>query len=353
MNFLLHMLGQPHRSLVTLRPSGANRLRAQAAVALANGRIEEALAAFRPLVSETEGSITDTLTRGHLHLAAGEYSPAFTFFSTALSRIGEPPVSTLEQLIESADDHLRRSRFVRATELCQSARGMVDTLLSANAGLAVAAARMTNTTACSAGAILPLAKLGDLLLRMLARTHLASNLADSLRERHLRHDLAPWATSAGSIENLLTAEFEQLTEAAAAHPNHAELQYRLGLVARTLGKLPAAAKAFTRVLALHPHHVPSAARLVATHIQLRQVDAIFPLLAMAFAVPPNVLAQYAALAQAAQGVAFDQVAERMTALDGTETAEGRATVKANLAFALSELGLLDPTRAAWREMIPA
>jgi tetratricopeptide (TPR) repeat protein len=317
------------------------------------------LNAYRLLATETEGSITDTLTRAHLHLALNEYTSAFTFFTSALNRLEHSPLMTLENLMDAADDHLRKSRYVRAAELLQSARTSVDTLLSAQAGLAVATARMTGSTACAPGSIVPLAKLGDLLLRMLARTHLASNLAVSLRRRSLRHDLAPWATGAGSIELLLDAEFRQLQAGAKNHPCHAELHYRLGLVARTLGQPEVAVQAFTRVLSLHAHHVPSAARLAATCMQLGQDEPVLPVLAVAFAVPGNMLQQYAALADAAQSRSFDKAAERLAGraegpanlLRPGTYAGSAVAVKANLAFALSELGLLDPVRAEWREAV--
>jgi tetratricopeptide (TPR) repeat protein len=356
MNFLLHLLGQPYRNAGTLRPSGNDRLRAAAAGALGRGRVEEALDTFRLLASEHQGTIVDTLTRGHLHLAVNDYSAAFHFFSAALNRL-ENPLLALEASLESADEQLRKCRYVRAADLLQQARTSVDTLVAAHAGLAIATARMSGSTACAPGSVLPLAKLGDLLLRMLARTHLASNVANSLRRRQLRDDLAPWATGNNSIDSLLMAEFEQLQKSAATNRSHAELHYRLALVARTLGQLPVAVGAFSRVLSLHPHHVASAARLAATHLQLGERGPVYPLLAVAFAVPGNVLQQYAGLADAAQSRAFDRAADRLSrhadepGVWGSGTA--RVTVKANLAFALSELGLLDAARAEWREPVVA
>jgi tetratricopeptide (TPR) repeat protein len=357
MNFLLHMLGQPYRSAAILRPSGNDRLRAAAASAAARGKLDDALDHYRLLASENDGTIADTLIRAHLHLAVNEYAPAFNCFSAALNRLEHPPLLTLEALMETADEQLKKSRYVRAADLLQRARGAVDMLLAAHAGLAVATARLSGSTACAPGSIVPLAKLGDILLRMLARTHLASNLAKSLRQRRLRHDLAPWATSSSSISNLLLAEFEQLQAATVQRRCHAELHYRLGLVARTLGESQVAVKAFSRVLSLHPHHIPSAGRLAATYLQLGQKEPVFPLLAVAFAVPPNILQQYAGLADAAQSRSFDGAAERLSRhLDEATVGggdEARTTVKANLAFALGELGLLDAVRAEWREPLPA
>jgi tetratricopeptide (TPR) repeat protein len=355
MNFLLHMIGIPYRTSGGLRPSGNERLRATAASSAARGNLHEALHAYRLLATESKGSISDTLIRAHLHLAVCEYAAAAEFFSTAVNRLEDPPRLGLEKLIDAADGHLRQSRYVLAAAFLQRARTSVDTLLAGHAGLAVANARLAGSTAVAPGSLVPLAKLGDLILRMLARTHLACNLADSLRRRQLRHDLAPWATTGGSIENLLQEEFEQLQIAAKQHRSHAELHYRLGLVARTLGRNDAAVAAFSRVLSLHPHHVASAVRLAATHLQLRQKGPVFPLLAVAFAAPPNVLQQYANLADAAQSRAFDRTADFLSQKLDEPAARSQAdvTVKANLAFALGELGLLDSARAEWREAIPA
>ncbi len=197
---------------------------------------------------------------------------------------------------------------------------------------------------------MPLAKLGDLLLRMLARTHLAANVARGLRSRDLREDLAPWATTSHSVDQLLEGEYEPLRKNTAAHAGHAESNYRLGLVARALGHLDEAAAAFTKVLNVHPHHVLSAGLLAATLVQLGRGEAAMPLLAVAFAVPAQTLERYHNLALASQDRAgFDRAVEHLCRDVGAEG--GRAVVKANLAFALNEMSLLDDERAAWREPV--
>ena len=56
---------------------------------------------------------------------------------------------------------------------------------------------------------------------------------------------------------------------------------------------------------------PGVARLGATQLQLGNGQAVFPLLAMAFAVPEEILRQYGSLARASQTGTFDRAADRL------------------------------------------
>ena len=223
-----------------------------------------------------------------------------------------------------------------------------------------------DSTAANLKPLLALTNLGDLLLRMLARTHLASNVAAGLRERALRDDLATWATTGADVNELLRSECTLLLESTKQNPDHAEMHYRLGLVARTLGDRTTAQRAFTRVLQLHPHHVLSAARLAATLLQTDQPKAVMPLLAIAFTLPPQTLRNYQQLATTVSNSrTFDRAVDRLchdlTTSNANNTSPNSAphrapanptTIRANLAFALAELGLLDDHHATWRELTP-
>jgi tetratricopeptide (TPR) repeat protein len=348
MNFLLQMVGQPHRSR-PWRQSPMDQLRAQAATFAAAGDLAGAILTCERLAAEYDPTLGDLLILAHLHLAGCDYAAALSGFTAALDRMGDAPLDSLERLLDSACDLLFCNRCAAASGLLQTARGSIDVLLSAHAGVGIAAARLATPASSLLTPLVSLANLSDLLLRALARTRLVGNVALSLKKRSLRQDLAPWAASPRSIDNLLAAEHRQLETAVRLHPQHAELHYRLGLVARTRHMLPEAAAAFGRVLRLHPHHFPSATRLAATQLQLGESAAAFPLLAVAFAVPPQILQQYAALARAAESPAFDQSAGRFAQLADPDP----SAVKANLAFALGELGLLNPARSRWREAVPA
>lgn len=370
MNFLFYLLGRAHRATFS-RPNSRQVALTNAALEAARGDLGAALAHCNALgkPGRTGGfadacTPLDLLIRGHLHFACGEVPPAHHDFSRGIDllmagdgereRAASSAGTSIEETLSQADEALRRGRYVRATELLQQARALLDTLLAAHAGLLLLDFHRPAPEGLEEqvlSSLVPLTKLSDITLRLLARTQIATNLSRSLRERQMREDLAPWAVSAPSIDKLLSAEFERLTAAAAAHPGHAEVHYRRGLAARAAGRLEEAAGAFARTLQLHAYHVPSAARLVATERQLERPLSL-GLLEKAFLVPAETLQTFGMFARAACTPAgFDRAADRLCLLapdDSTATA-----TRSNLAFALSELALLDPTREAWRELAVA
>jgi tetratricopeptide (TPR) repeat protein len=215
--------------------------------------------------------------------------------------------------------------------------------------LIVATARRTNRALPrSAEPLIPLARLGDALLRALARAHLADNFADSLRKRSLRDDLALWAVGAASVEQLLEMQYTQLQAEARRHPANIELHYRTGLIARSLGKMEEAEQAFGRVLRLHPHHLGAASRMAATSLELEHIEKVLPVLGVAFAVPVELIARYRLLARVAgEPSHFDQTVELLVQQLGNSA--DPAAVRANLALALAELGMLDARHETWRD----
>jgi tetratricopeptide (TPR) repeat protein len=369
MNFLFYLLGRAHRT--TFSRPGPRQVALSHAAALAGaGDLSGALEHFQPLARGARATLSvaghstpiDLLICGHLHLSCGNHAAAHHDFSQGIDRLmardgesepreGAASPSSIEQLLSRAYEALRRGRYVRVSEILLQARVLLDVLLAAHCGLLLNDARESGTDGLAEhvlSSLLPLAKLSDITLRLLARAHLATHLSRSLKERQLREDLAPWAISAPSIDKLLEAEYQRLSAGAREHPGHAEIHYRLGLAARAAGHLEAAAKAFTRTLALHPHHVPSAARLVTTELQLNRALSL-ETLEKSFFIPVATLQTFGAFAHAASSPAgFDRAADRLCLLAPDDTAATAA--RANLAFALSELALLDPARESWREV---
>jgi tetratricopeptide (TPR) repeat protein len=384
MNFLLHMIGQAHRETSGdfERPSGRQTLLRRAAVAATEGRFGDAVTLRQHLDNRSPRSSTQTFILAHLHLCAGDFAAACDAFeqglgldadfdnaersprfSKALDRLLEEQLdhaahdsaeAPLERQIELADAHLRSGRYIPATAQLQQARNTLDTQLSAHAGLLVATTRLHHNVIPSpesAAPLLALAKLGDLLLRMLARTHLVAHVARSLRDRDLREDLAPWATTRRNVDHLLQAEFDVLQRTCDTHPDHAENNYRLGLLARALNQHEAAAQAFRRVVTIHPHHVLAAARLAATLLELGRPDAAMLVLVLAFTLPAQSVAQYHQLAIAARDRrTFEKTVTNLC--DRLPSPAARATTKATLAFALGEMGLLDEERSTWTNPAP-
>ena len=344
MNFLLYMLEAVGRNQAVLRPIGRTGLRTAAARHAADGHWREALDDCRRLADSCGETTIDKLVRGQLHFVCGERPEAAHCFVAGIDRLlaaGDEEQTSIGQWVEDATELLRQGRYARATDVLVRARTILDVVMTAEAGVLLAQEQNLEQLA-------GLVRLSDLTLRMLARTVLARQVAQSLETRRLRSDLAPWATPANRVQELLAGEQRRLAELVAQWPDHAEWQYRLALISRAAGDAKVAAAAFERVLAVYPHHVPAAVGLAATLEKLGQPGGR-KTLERALRVPAETMRLFADFAQAAGGeAAFDQLAEK-TCAGGA----GAAAVRGNLALALSEMGLLDAPRETWREFEPA
>ena len=344
MNFLLHMLKALGRDRVALRASGRARLRAAAAREAAEGHWLAALDNYRQLAETGGESAMDTLVRAQLHFQCHDFPKAAQFFAAGIDRLlaaSDEQQTSVGQLVEQATVLLRRGRYARAQRSLAHGRVILDRVMAAEAGLILAQDEPLERLAA-------LVRLSDLTLRQLARIHLAKHVAAAMEPQRLPTDLAPWATTANSVQNLLQSEQRRLTRLVAQTPSHAHWHFRLGVTARAANDHETAAAAFQQVLAIYPHHMSAAIGLAVTHERLgrpgdRQV------LLRALRVPAETIRLFADFARTtADSRTFNQEAEK------TYAAETHgAAVRGNLAMALSEMGLLDATRECWREPEPA
>lgn len=340
MNFLLYMLGRARRC-TNLRPQGREALIGTAAVHGAQGKLAEALAAYRKLTELPRAGAIDMLICGQLHLVAKENDHARDCFARGISCLLEshgstPEQTPMERLVADAELLLTYGRYDAAIRATQQARAMIDLLLAAEAGMALAQGSME-------GVFAALTRFSDLTLRLLSRAELSRQVAGSLRRRHLSDKLASWATSDKSVSDLLNREFKRLSQIAAQAPAHAEISYRLALVASALGRSKDAITSFERILALHPHHMNSAVRLASLLRGTARDAECVAILSRAQLIPASTMKLFADLSTAAGETQFDASAALFS------DATGGCTARANLAFALSELGMLDESRETWRE----
>ncbi len=255
------------------------------------GGMPRRLDAYRTLADSPAGTPLDELICGHLHLVREDFSEAALSFAAGSAQLqGDGPSTRVEQLFAKVQRHLNAGEFVAATASIRKLRSLVEILLAAEAGLMLAASQ--------AGGMGPLVRLSDVTLRLLARVELAVNLSGALRERHLDHDAALWATTPAHVQALLQREAERLLEVVNRQPAHAEMAYRLGLLKLELtGNLESAACATDGVLRIHRPHVPAAVRWAVTQMELQRPpgDAVRD----AFLVPSETLWIYSEFATAA------------------------------------------------------
>ena len=248
------------------------------------------------------------------------------------------PEQTLSRFLKRGHHYLHEGNYTQAQQMYDRALRLTDTLLTAHS-LWFIAEHDPLLTEPIQEALIQWANLGDQLLHCLAKTTLAENLADVLRQRHLRADLASWATGSDEITHLLTLERDRLTVLAHSHPNHAEMHYRLGMLARALDDFPAAIKAFRQVLKIQPHHAATSVRLAATLLQQNQTRPARRVLEQMHTLPPATLRQYHALALAA---ATDAPRFEKTIAHLEQQPQHRhSDLRANLTFVLTAMGAKD------------
>lgn len=336
------------------RPSHRRSNQRAAAMALAHGDILTALAIYDQLITQSPATESDVVIHASLLLRAQRREEAAFALQTMLydamhmstkepamhaTDTHDPVISHLEQLLDQAKRDLSSGLFVRALDRIETIMGRVETLIAAQATLAV-----TEDNTESLAPLNTLVELSDILLRLQARGRLAASLADGLRKRDLRSDLALWATGSEHVRTLLTSELARISEAVAASPQQANLHYRLGLLCRATGDTDGAIAAFRRVLAIVPHYIPAAARLAACLHTAGQSEDALRLLGAAVHLPDATLRRYYDLAVAASDPA--QFARAVAIMTGKANPHEAANIRANLCFALSELALLDQSRAA-------
>jgi hypothetical protein len=341
MNFLLYMLGRAAHAAPGTRPTPRQALLARAAHAAAQNQLPTALKAYRTISQSSHAHTLDILITAHLHLLCGDRLEARLAFADGINRLYQPDADdspeALCRLLDEADRHLAEGRSAQATLTIRRARALLEVLLAAESGLLLAA-----DTPVADSPLASLAGLSNLTLRLLARAQITENLADSLRRRALRADLATRAAGAETLKLLLSAEESRLAALSRQFPDHAEVHYRLGLLASNAGHATVAAAAFRTVLALHPCHVSSAARLAAADPSVGAA-----ILRQAFFVPAETLRLFATFAAASSDSRhFDQWVARFCAAHPTLNP---TAARGNIALALSELALLDDARESWRE----
>lgn len=363
MNFLLYMAGRAAGN-EHLRPGMAPRrqmLMRQAAAAAALGQFETALALYRELaLGSSGGNLVDRLICGQLQLALGCTEEAREHFSAALGDLLEDPDAQgtwaenspaagatqmpLAGALDAAELLLRDGLYVRAMDLLRRSRSRLDIVIAAEAGLAAAGPQ----TASGDGGLRAAIRMGDCLLRLMARVQLAGHVSGALKERHLREDLAPWATRERNAAELLKREYARLTSAARQWPGHVETHLRRGLVAQALGHTRQAVEALDAALHVHPFHVPAAARRAVACAAIGEAEG--GRLRRALLVGPETLGLFSRLADlSADPVGFARMAEQFCC---GLAEKDRVAARGNLALALAEVG----ARAQWpqwREPAPA
>lgn len=356
----VELSGQPEKALPLYRAAACDAaaprwaLQRLRAIEMLTGHASSAIRIARRMTDS--GNVLDSCILGGLLLQNGCYGDAcieLQRVATQLLATSTSPDthagSDIERCVQDGAIELRMGRYVRAQDFFEQATRKTELALNVYSAWHCALRRGAHSDAALHhidSCVRSLGTLADALLRYSARTRLAANLAEELRKKQLRADLAPWATGMHDVEHLLQAEYQRLARILNVHWNHAELRYRMGLLARAIGRTDAAERHWRGVLAIHPHCVPAAARLSSLLLsQGRNADDVID---RAVILPRETLTSHYELAIKAQNAAeFDQSIVAME-----KGAQRTYDPRGNVAFALGILGLLDEEHCEWKNMVP-
>jgi len=314
---------------------------------VADGHIREAIEKLHILVTE-QGSFADLQVRlGDLYGQIGEDPAALKHYHAAL----EIEPGYLEARVKLGTQHLACGRWEEAAEAFHEAAELNDRALTNYVGLGVAQAADGNTARAVnsfdlAAAIEPNS---TLLLTEMARLQLKAAVADqflknfevnpgtSMPEVHLDND------------DLLQQQIQRHAEQVQRHPAHADVRYRYGVLLRAEGRLGEALEQFLKAVEINPTYVRAIVKLGITQQELGLTDEAMETFRRALELHPHYLDLHYRL-----GLLYTDRHRFEEAVQHMERAASGAChnqqLRATLALALQNMGLMDRAAATWRSL---
>ena len=316
---------------------------AEAAQLTQRGELSEAIGAVERLVNKFPGVPEFHVHLGDLYVKAGESGRAISEYRTAL----EYQPGFLEATIKLGTQQLRCGADREAAQSFARAVELNDRLITAFVGLGVAQQACAHEP--EAGATFDLAASlepnSTLLFSETTRLQLATE-----RERRAGDSATQTAeVAAPTAQDILLEALRRHEQALYYHPNHADLHYRHGLLLRQLGETERAAEAFQAAVWINPQYTKALVKLGLCLKELgRAAEA-----ADAFQQAMTLKTEYVDL-HYQLGLLFAQRSRFDLAVEEFEQAvqgNGRnVSLRANLALALQNIGMVDRAQATWRSI---
>lgn len=304
------------------------------------GRAQEAIAALRELVARYPGVPDFHVHLGDLLSRLGDESGAAAEYRAAL----ELQPRYLEALIKLGTHYLRTGSGLEAGRTFQGAIEVNDRLMEAYVGLGVAqsAAGRDEESRATLDLVAGVEPNSSLLFAESARIQMKED-----RERRARDVLTGPREDDGG--DLLEAQIERHRQALALRPNHADLHYRYGLLLRQVGRLEEAIAAFEAAIAINPAYVKALVKLGVCLREAGRADDALEAFRAALTLRDDCIDVHYELGLLfAQRQQFDLAVEAFER--GMQGGGAHAALRANLALALQNIGMLDRAAAAWRSI---
>jgi tetratricopeptide (TPR) repeat protein len=188
-----------------------------------------------------------------------------------------------------------------------------------------------------------------LLLAEMSKLQLKADLAAEI-DKGL--DLPPEAAPpdiALDHDDLLHKQIERHQECLQAHPQYADVRYRYGVLLRAEGRGAEAMEQFAKAAEINPSYVQAVIRLGVTQQELGMVDEAVATFKRALEIQPKYVDLHYRLGLLyTDRREFDQAVQHMEAAAAAAPATGE--IRAGLALALQNMGLMDRAATVWRSL---
>ncbi len=332
-----------YESAIAMEPENWALADEQVEALVADGQIRDAIERLDELIVE-QGDFPDLHVRiADLYSQVSDDDRAMWHYRRALD--AQPDY--LEAHVKVGTHHLINGRWGEASEAFAEAVELNDQLLTAYIGLGVAHQAQGECVAAMSSFDLAAAvdPNSTLLVRETSRLQLKCALQTHAAQQE--HDPADSQTAAAALqsEDLLKLQLRCHGEHVVREQGHADVHYRYGVLLRAEGRLTEAIEQFDRAIELNHTYTQAIIKRGLTLQDLGRVEEAADAFGEAMDVKPEYVDLHYNLALLhTDGRRFNETVREM------EAAPGGEHVRANLAVALQNMGLMDRVAATWRSL---
>lgn len=314
-------------------------------------RIDEAIALAERAIEAQPEQASQHVCLGNLLSRTGRTARALTCYEQAIKL--NP--NCLEAAVKIGSLQLSAGDYDAAAKAFSAAIEINDRLVDAYVGLGVSqqACGSPGDAVASFDAAAMIEPNSDLLFSEMAKLQLRVSAAEQ-RRQHMTVTRTSDSNGADRdhgdvVDPLVRVQIDNLRAGIAAHPAHADLHYRLGVLLRHAGDGAGAIRAFAEAVAINPHYIKALVRLGLTLRDAGDTRGAIRAFERALELDQESIDLHYQL-----GLMFADEGQFAAALDRFEYATKHdphnEAYLANLALALQNMGLLDRASATWQTL---
>jgi len=350
---LYHRKGDYSRAIeefevaIAMEPSNWSLVDDEVEALVAEGHIREAIERLESLIEEQPGFADLYVRLGDLYSQTGNDEAAMLHYDTALNM--QPDY--LEAMVKVGTQHLISGRWEEAAEAFFRACQRNEQVLINYVGLGVSqlSAGENEKAMNSFELAATIEPNSTLLLSEMARLQLKSAVSEEFMKSFQDDRDIPVAEISLDHDDLLHKQIERHAKQVREHPGRADVRYRYGVLLRGEGRLGEAMEQFEKAMAINGSYVQAIVKLAITHQQLGHTDEAIETFKRALELEPEFVDVHYRLGLLyTDRREFDHAVKHMEA--ATTGAPNNEEMRAGLALALQNMGLMDRSAATWRSL---